>query len=63
MISHSYPSLNSPVSPPLELDCPELEQLVDIEFVHANGLDSGDEARRRGLSTAQAEIQKLVTYW
>ncbi|PSB58453.1 ATPase [Chamaesiphon polymorphus CCALA 037] len=32
MISHSYPSLNSPASPPFELDCPELEQLMAIGY-------------------------------
>lgn len=61
-------STNSPIE---EWDCQEpflktafkFIGVTDIEFVHANGLDSGDEARRRGLSTAQAEIQKLVAYW
>jgi hypothetical protein len=32
MISHSYPSLNSLTPPPLELDCPELEQLIAIGY-------------------------------
>lgn len=61
-------STNSPIA---EWDCQEpflktafkFIGVTDVEFVHANGLDSGDEARQRGLSSAQAEIQKLVTYW
>jgi FMN-dependent NADH-azoreductase len=59
---------NSPIA---EWDCQEpflktafkFIGVTDVEFVHANGLDSGDEARQRGLSAAQAEIQKLVTHW
>jgi FMN-dependent NADH-azoreductase len=58
-------------SPIAEWDCQEpflktafrFIGVTDVEFVHANGLDAGDEARRRGISTAQAEIQKLVTHW
>lgn len=37
--------------------------VIDVQFIHANGLDSGEEARKQGLSEAQSEIQKLVTYW
>jgi FMN-dependent NADH-azoreductase len=37
--------------------------VTDVQFVHASGLDCGHEARQRGLSEAQSEIQKLVTHW
>lgn len=37
--------------------------MTDIQFIHANGLDLGDEARQRGLNDARAEIQNLVVSW
>ncbi|WP_414519066.1 FMN-dependent NADH-azoreductase [Nostoc sp. PCC 9305] len=37
--------------------------VTDIEFIHANGLDMGDEARKRALDKAQSEIQELVNSW
>lgn len=36
---------------------------TDIQFIHANGLDMGDEARKRGLDEAQFKIQELVKSW
>ena len=29
-------------------------------FIHANGLDLGDEARRRGLDEAISKIKELI---
>lgn len=37
--------------------------ITDVKFVHANGLDSGREARQRGLGAAQSEIKDLVMNW
>lgn len=37
--------------------------VTDIQFIHANGLDLGDEARKRGLDEAQSKIQALVNSW
>ena len=37
--------------------------VTDIQFIHANGLDMGDEARKRGLDKAQSKIQELVNGW
>lgn len=37
--------------------------VTDIEFIHANSLDLGDEARQRGLNEARMEIQDLVVNW
>jgi FMN-dependent NADH-azoreductase len=37
--------------------------VTDIHFIHANGLDLGDEARQRGLSKARTKIQHLVVDW
>jgi len=37
--------------------------VTDIHFIHANGLDLGDEARQRGLSKARKKIQQLVVDW
>jgi len=37
--------------------------VTDIQFIHANGLDMGDEARKRGLDEAQSKIQELVNGW
>lgn len=35
----------------------------DIQFIHANGLDMGDERRQKGLEDAKTQIQNLVTNW
>ncbi len=37
--------------------------VTDLQFIHANGLDLGDEAERRGLDAAQARLQELVGSW
>lgn len=37
--------------------------VTDIQFIHANGLDLGDEARQRGLDIAKSQIQDLVAGW
>ncbi|MGL4620335.1 MAG: FMN-dependent NADH-azoreductase [Chroococcidiopsis sp.] len=37
--------------------------VTDIQFIHANGLDMGDEARKRGLDEAESKIQALVGSW
>ena len=37
--------------------------VTDIQFIHANGLDMGDEAQKRGLDKAQSKIQELVSSW
>ncbi|MGL4619075.1 FMN-dependent NADH-azoreductase [Chroococcidiopsis sp.] len=37
--------------------------VTDIQFIHANGLDLGDEAQKRGLDEAQSKIQELVSGW
>ncbi|MEL6402489.1 MAG: FMN-dependent NADH-azoreductase [Cyanobacteria bacterium J06626_4] len=37
--------------------------IADVQFVHANGLDSGAEARQRGLNAARLEIQDLAMNW
>ena len=37
--------------------------VTDIQFIHANGLDLGNEARQRGLSDARTKIQELVVNW
>jgi FMN-dependent NADH-azoreductase len=37
--------------------------VTDIQFIHANGLDMGDEARKRALDEAQSKIQELVNSW
>lgn len=41
----------------------EFMGVTDIEFIHANGLDMGDEVRKRALDKAQSEIQELVNSW
>ena len=41
----------------------EFMGVTDIQFIHANGLDLGDEARQRGLSEAESKIHDLVTNW
>lgn len=37
--------------------------VTDIQFIHANGLDMGDDAQKRGLHEAQSKIQELVVGW
>jgi FMN-dependent NADH-azoreductase len=37
--------------------------VTDIQFIHANGLDMGDEAQKKGLAEAHSKIQKLVVDW
>lgn len=37
--------------------------VTDIKFIHANGLDLGDEARQRGLNEARTAIENLVVNW
>lgn len=37
--------------------------VTDIQFIHANGLDLGDEKRQQGLNEARMEIQELVVKW
>jgi FMN-dependent NADH-azoreductase len=41
----------------------QLMGVTDIQFIHANGLDMGDEARKQGLDEAQSKIQELVNSW
>lgn len=46
------------------LRCPfQFIGVTDITFIHANGLDLGDNKQKQGMSEAQAEIQKLVATW
>jgi len=35
----------------------------DLQFIHSSGLDLGDEARERGLSEAEAQLQDLAAHW
>lgn len=37
--------------------------VTDIQFIHANELDLGDEALQRGLNEARMQIQDLVVNW
>lgn len=37
--------------------------VTDVQFVHASGLDMGDDAQQRGLNAAKAKIQELVVDW
>ena len=37
--------------------------VTDIQFIHANGLDLGEEFRQRGLNEARTKIQDLVINW
>ncbi len=37
--------------------------VTNIQFIHANGLDLGDEARQQGLNEAKSQIQDLVINW
>ena len=41
----------------------QLIGVPDIQFIHANGLDMGDAARKRGLDEAQSEVKELVNSW
>ena len=35
----------------------------DIKFIHANGLDMGDEIRKKSIEDAKNKIKKLVVNW
>ncbi|MCT0210305.1 MAG: FMN-dependent NADH-azoreductase [Cyanobium sp.] len=35
----------------------------DIQFIHASGLDMGEDAHKRGLEEAQSKIKHLVVDW
>lgn len=37
--------------------------VTDIQFIHASGLDLGDDAQEKGLNKAQSENQQLVADW
>jgi FMN-dependent NADH-azoreductase len=37
--------------------------VTDITFIHADNLNSGDEARQRSLAQAQSAIQQAVASW
>ncbi len=37
--------------------------VTDIQFVHADGLDLGDQQRQQGLSSAQSQLNQLVACW
>jgi FMN-dependent NADH-azoreductase len=37
--------------------------VTDIQFIHANGLDLGEELQQRGMAQACAEIRDLVANW
>jgi FMN-dependent NADH-azoreductase len=37
--------------------------VTDIQFIHASGLDMGDDAQQRGLDEAQSKIQALASRW
>jgi FMN-dependent NADH-azoreductase len=37
--------------------------VTDIHFIHADGLDMGEEAQKRRLNEAQSKIQALVDSW
>jgi FMN-dependent NADH-azoreductase len=37
--------------------------VMDLQFIHATGLDLGDDAERRGLDTAQSRLRDLVSSW
>jgi FMN-dependent NADH-azoreductase len=41
----------------------QLMGATDIQFIHANGLDLGDEARKRSLDKAQSKLKELVNVW
>ncbi|MBD2104089.1 hypothetical protein [Leptolyngbya sp. FACHB-261] len=44
-------------------DCQVVVGVTDVQFIHANGLDMGDDAQKRRLSQAQSRIQELVVGW
>lgn len=37
--------------------------VADIRFIHASGLDLGEEARRVGMANARSQIQQLASTW
>ena len=37
--------------------------VTDIRFIHANGLDLGEDAQQQGLSEAKSKLQDLVADW
>lgn len=37
--------------------------ITQIEFIHAEGLDLGDESQAQGISQAKTEIEKLAAVW
>jgi FMN-dependent NADH-azoreductase len=37
--------------------------VTDIKFIHANGLDLGDNKQKQGINEAQAEIERLMATW
>lgn len=37
--------------------------VADIRFIHASGLDLGEEARRVGMANARSQIQQLTSVW
>ena len=37
--------------------------VTDVTFVHAEGMNLGDEARQSGLAKAEAEIDELAKAW
>jgi hypothetical protein len=60
MISHSYPSLNSLTPPPLELDCPELEQLIAVGY-RSGDLEAYLMEIVRGVSRIVSSDWTIVT--
>ncbi|RUT05937.1 hypothetical protein DSM106972_031430 [Dulcicalothrix desertica PCC 7102] len=39
------------------------QKFTDIKFIHANGLDLGDNRQKQGINEAQAEIEQLIATW
>lgn len=37
--------------------------ITDIQFVHASGLDMGDEAEQQSMNEAHAKLQELAMHW
>ena len=37
--------------------------VTNIKFIHANGLDLGDNRQKQGINEAQAEIEQLIATW
>jgi signal transduction histidine kinase len=60
MISHSDPALNSLTPPPLELDCPELEQLIAIGY-RSGDLEAYLMEIVRGVSRIVSSDWTIVT--